>query len=101
MAAALIIGLASIGLDRTQVCISNTVFWRPPGNRTPTTVAAPTEPPPAPPPPEEVTRQLEVLQARLEELRQGGEASQEKRALSKEKLVQRQLEDSDDHRRTR
>ncbi|MSP80675.1 MAG: uracil-DNA glycosylase [Rhodospirillales bacterium] len=30
--------LASIGLDRTQVCISNTVFWRPPGNRTPTTV---------------------------------------------------------------
>jgi DNA polymerase len=30
--------LASIGLDRTQVCISNTVFWRPPGNRTPTTI---------------------------------------------------------------
>jgi len=30
--------LASIGLDRTRVCISNTVFWRPPGNRTPTTV---------------------------------------------------------------
>ncbi len=30
--------LASIGLDRTQICISNTVFWRPPGNRTPTTV---------------------------------------------------------------
>lgn len=29
--------LASIGLDRTRVCISNTVFWRPPGNRTPTT----------------------------------------------------------------
>ena len=29
--------LASIGLDRTHVCISNTVFWRPPGNRTPTT----------------------------------------------------------------
>lgn len=29
--------LASIGLDRTQACISNTVFWRPPGNRTPTT----------------------------------------------------------------
>ena len=28
--------LASIGLDRTQVFISNTVFWRPPGNRTPT-----------------------------------------------------------------
>lgn len=27
--------LASIGLDRTQVFISNTVFWRPPGNRTP------------------------------------------------------------------
>jgi uracil-DNA glycosylase len=29
--------LASIGLDRTQVLISNTVFWRPPGNRTPAT----------------------------------------------------------------
>ena len=28
--------LASIGLDRTQVFISNTVFWRPPGNRAPT-----------------------------------------------------------------
>lgn len=28
--------LASIGLDRTGVLISNTVFWRPPGNRTPT-----------------------------------------------------------------
>ena len=29
--------LASIGLDRSKVFISNTVFWRPPGNRTPTT----------------------------------------------------------------
>ncbi len=29
--------LASIGLDRTQVLITNTVFWRPPGNRSPTT----------------------------------------------------------------
>jgi uracil-DNA glycosylase family 4 len=29
--------LASIGLDRRQVLISNTVFWRPPGNRSPTT----------------------------------------------------------------
>ncbi len=28
--------LASVGLDRTTVLISNTVFWRPPGNRTPT-----------------------------------------------------------------
>jgi len=28
--------MASIGLDRTQALISNTVFWRPPGNRTPT-----------------------------------------------------------------
>lgn len=28
--------LASIGLDRSQVFISNTVFWRPPGNRAPT-----------------------------------------------------------------
>jgi DNA polymerase len=27
--------LASIGLDRTKVYISNTVFWRPPGNRQP------------------------------------------------------------------
>lgn len=27
--------LASIGLDRTTVYISNTVFWRPPGNRQP------------------------------------------------------------------
>ncbi len=29
--------LASIGLDRDAVFISNTVFWRPPGNRNPTT----------------------------------------------------------------
>ena len=29
--------LASIGLDRTKYLISNTVFWRPPGNRNPTT----------------------------------------------------------------
>ncbi len=28
--------LASIGLDRTRCLITNTVFWRPPGNRTPT-----------------------------------------------------------------
>ncbi len=28
--------LASIGLARSAVLISNTVFWRPPGNRTPT-----------------------------------------------------------------
>ncbi len=28
--------LASIGLERSGVLISNTVFWRPPGNRTPT-----------------------------------------------------------------
>ena len=27
--------LATIGLDRTKVYISNTVFWRPPGNRQP------------------------------------------------------------------
>lgn len=27
--------LASIGLDRTQVYVANTVWWRPPGNRTP------------------------------------------------------------------
>lgn len=28
--------LASIGLDESQVYITNTVYWRPPGNRTPT-----------------------------------------------------------------
>ncbi len=28
--------LAAIGLDRTNVYITNTVLWRPPGNRTPT-----------------------------------------------------------------
>ncbi len=28
--------LESIGLDRTKVLITNTVFWRPPGNRSPT-----------------------------------------------------------------
>lgn len=28
--------LASIGLDRTKFLITNVVFWRPPGNRTPT-----------------------------------------------------------------
>jgi len=30
--------LASIGLDRTNSLISNIVFWRPPGNRTPTAI---------------------------------------------------------------
>ncbi len=28
--------LASIGLDRSSVFITNTIFWRPPGNRSPT-----------------------------------------------------------------
>jgi uracil-DNA glycosylase len=28
--------LASIGLDRSNVFITNTIFWRPPGNRSPT-----------------------------------------------------------------
>jgi len=28
--------LASIGIERKDVLVSNTVFWRPPGNRTPT-----------------------------------------------------------------
>jgi uracil-DNA glycosylase family 4 len=28
--------LAAIGLDRTNIYISNIIFWRPPGNRTPT-----------------------------------------------------------------
>ena len=30
--------LTSIDLDRTEIMISNTVFWRPPGNRSPTTI---------------------------------------------------------------
>jgi uracil-DNA glycosylase len=29
--------LAAIGLDRTSVLITNVIYWRPPGNRTPTT----------------------------------------------------------------
>jgi len=29
--------LAAIGLDETSVYITNTIYWRPPGNRTPTT----------------------------------------------------------------
>src|SRR5712671_2804082 len=28
--------LAAIGLDRTKVLITNVIYWRPPGNRTPT-----------------------------------------------------------------
>jgi DNA polymerase len=32
--------LGSIGLDRTQVLITNTLFWRPPGNRNPTPAEA-------------------------------------------------------------
>lgn len=32
--------LESVGLKREDVIISNTVFWRPPGNRTPTTMEA-------------------------------------------------------------
>ncbi|TDH38874.1 uracil-DNA glycosylase [Pseudohoeflea suaedae] len=28
--------LAAIGQDRTSVCITNVIYWRPPGNRTPT-----------------------------------------------------------------
>ena len=32
--------LASIGIAREEVLISNTVFWRPPGNRTPTSQEA-------------------------------------------------------------
>ncbi|MBX6321558.1 MAG: uracil-DNA glycosylase, partial [Rhodospirillaceae bacterium] len=32
--------LAAIGLDRTRVYIINTVYWRPPGNRTPTLAEA-------------------------------------------------------------
>jgi len=30
--------LAAIGLDRSGVLITNVIYWRPPGNRTPTTV---------------------------------------------------------------
>jgi DNA polymerase len=29
--------LAAVGLDRSLVWITNTIFWRPPGNRSPTT----------------------------------------------------------------
>ena len=50
--------LAAIGLDRTRVYITNTLYWRPPGNRTPT--------------PEEIAvclpfleRQVELLSPRL------------------------------------
>ncbi len=50
--------LAAIGLDRTHVYITNTLYWRPPGNRTPT--------------PEEIAvclpfleRQVELLSPRL------------------------------------
>ncbi len=32
--------LAAIGLDRSSVLITNTIFWRPPGNRNPTTAEA-------------------------------------------------------------
>lgn len=32
--------LASVGIAREEVMVSNTVFWRPPGNRTPTTQEA-------------------------------------------------------------
>jgi DNA polymerase len=28
--------LATVGLDRTKIYITNVLFWRPPGNRTPT-----------------------------------------------------------------
>jgi len=28
--------LATIGLDETKIYITNTIYWRPPGNRTPT-----------------------------------------------------------------
>ena len=28
--------LGAIGLDRSHVYITNTLYWRPPGNRTPT-----------------------------------------------------------------
>ena len=30
--------LSAIGLDRTQVYIANVIYWRPPGNRTPTPI---------------------------------------------------------------
>jgi DNA polymerase len=32
--------LATIGIDRTKIYITNTVYWRPPGNRTPTPAEA-------------------------------------------------------------
>lgn len=50
--------LARIGLDRRQVYITNTIFWRPPGNRTPTaTELAICQP--------FLERQIEIIQPKL------------------------------------
>ncbi|MFO1072158.1 MAG: uracil-DNA glycosylase [Geminicoccaceae bacterium] len=50
--------LAAIGLDRGQVWITNILFWRPPGNRTPTTIEVATCQP-------FLERQIELLAPRL------------------------------------
>lgn len=50
--------LAAIELDRTQVWITNILFWRPPGNRAPTTIEVATCQP-------FLERQIELLAPRL------------------------------------
>jgi DNA polymerase len=50
--------LATIGLDRSRVYITNTVFWRPPGNRAPTALELATCLP-------FLERQIELLQPAL------------------------------------
>lgn len=50
--------LAAIGLDEGDVHITNTVYWRPPGNRTPTPVEAQTCRP-------FLERQIDLLQPKL------------------------------------
>ncbi|MCX7628825.1 MAG: uracil-DNA glycosylase [Geminicoccaceae bacterium] len=50
--------LATIGLDRSRVYITNTVFWRPPGNRPPTALELATCAP-------FLERQIELLRPRV------------------------------------
>jgi DNA polymerase len=50
--------LATIGLDRSKVYITNVIYWRPPGNRTPTAAEIATCQP-------FLERQIELLQPKL------------------------------------
>ena len=50
--------LSTIGLDRTKVYITNVIYWRPPGNRTPTSSEIATCQP-------FLERQIELLQPKL------------------------------------